>query len=178
MASGPCTRWCGHQRQVEDRELLAGPQSASRVRRTPRPARSPTRRSCGDARPGEVVGYSQPLVATRWAPSATCWAWYGRPAHAVTQPRPGVRPGQVVEQEPQPLHGPLPGGTAGSPELVRPVDADRGDAERRVLLGSATAPSCGPGRRPRGMPTEFRPQARKRLSTSGDSPRASATGRR
>ena len=58
----------------------------------------------------------------------------GTASHVARLLRHRVRPRQVVEQEAQPLDGALLAELPGGLELVRAIDADLGEVDRRVLL--------------------------------------------
>ncbi len=123
-----------HQRHVEDREVLARVEVllAGALERLTAFEAPLDRR--GDARAGEVVGVLPAAGRDEVGAVGDVLGVVRRPAHVASEPGLGVRPGQVVEQEAQPLDGALLAEQAGGLELVRPVHADAGDVERRVLL--------------------------------------------
>ena len=104
------------------------------MRSKPSPRSKPHSTVGVDAGPGEVVGVLPAAGADEVGAVGDVLGVVRRPADVAAQQRLGVGPGQVVEQEAEPLDGALLAEPPRGLELVRPVDADRGDVERRVLL--------------------------------------------
>ena len=134
MASGPCTRWC----DISDRSKIArsrGRGGAPRgCARSASPRSKPHSTVGVDAGAGEVVGVLPAAGGDEVGAVGDVVGVVRRAADVAAEQRLGVGPGQVVEQEAQPLHRALLAEAPGRLELVRPVDPDRGDVERRVLL--------------------------------------------
>ena len=121
-----------HQCEVEDREVLAGLEvllARALEGLTPRIAPLDGR---GDTRAGEVVGELPAAGRHEVCTVGDVLGVVRRASYVATALVLGVRPGQVVEQEAQPLDRALLAEEPGRLELVRPVDADRREVDRRV----------------------------------------------
>ena len=113
-----------HQRHVEDREVLAGVEVLLAGALEGLAALEAPLDGRRDARTGEVVRVLPPAGRDEVRAVGEVLRVVRRPPHVPPEPRLCVRPGQVIQQEAQPLHGALLAEHPGRLELVRPVHTD------------------------------------------------------